>query len=892
MSFTKSSCPSRLLRILTGIAALSSIVACSKDPTSDFATPEKATKFEILTANNWPTALQSRSVGERPSSPAEVFTLQGKNPSDTLFLHTRISDNAGIGNAPQTRATPVDETNFYDSFGLTIYAYAGAWNENNYPSKANVEVTKASRWTTSISWPGNGQNVRFFAYAPYNGPGITISDINTTGTPYITYKVPSDVNDQKDLLVAASSEMTGEATAEVPLTFNHALTAIQFITGEDVLAGTISKITLKGVYSTAQYMLGSNSWSKLDVATNFSQTLSVEVDGSTNQPVTASATSFMMLPQTLPNGAQVEVTYKDNLTNTTRTLRASIAGSEWPMGKVVTYRITTQSIDIVPTFTVTAPSSFNYQGGNGNFSVTSYATVTQKGASSITMPLKWTAEFVQDNGDGTYTAIERPNWLTSFTLEGNGGASETNYGVSVRAQTPQQTSVHTDALKAAAQLGSESYRYALDTKGGTTPRNTANCYVINAPGKYMLPLIYGNAIRNDGWNRNSYEYFSSSAEQNPHMLSPTFYNYLGKNITSPYIYDQINGDSQSIVTDCTLVWQDAQSLVTNVHISPDKEWLYFDVDVATIRQGNAVVAVRDAAQRIMWSWHIWVTDYKLGADLKPVTGGSSNHLVYNLMPIYLGWCDGYKTSYAARNVKVRFTQAESGKSQIITINQLAYSTPETRGNAPYFQWGRKDPLLPGDLTRGENRNKVWYTAAGTSSDVMIYKSLQNGRKTDDGIQEGIRAPQYFIENYYGSWMWNPWNVINTWENLDADGAMKSIYDPCPVGYQIPVLHPFKALKGAMWGDGKVSFTCNNGSNLDLPVIGYRDYAAGTLMNFTQSVSASYCWTCQPKNGNQYQTNADGTWKTTPALNILYGGLYDHWQNYACPVLPMQEYIWW
>lgn len=877
MSFTKSSCPSRLLRILTGIAALSSIVACSKDPTSDFAIPEKATKFEILTANDWPTALRSRSAAELPSSPAEVFTLQGKNPSDTLFLHTSISND--MGNAPQTRATPVDETNFYDSFGLTIFAYAGAWNENNYPSKANIEVTKASRWTTSISWPGNGQNVRFFAYAPYNGPGITISDINTTGTPYITYKVPSDVNDQKDLLVAASSEMTGEATAEVPLTFNHALTAIQFITGEDILAGTISKITLKGVYSTAQYMLGANSWSKLDVVTNFSQTLSVEVDGSTNQPVTASATSFMMLPQTLPNGAQVEVTYKDNLTNTTRTLRASIAGSVWPMGKVVTYRITTQSIDIVPTFIVSAPSSFNYQGGNGNFSVTSYATVTQKGASSITMPLKWTAEFVQDNGDGTYTAIERPNWLTNFTLEGNGGASETNYGVSVRAQTPQQTSVHTDALKAAAQLGSESYRYALDTKGGTTPRNTANCYVVNAPGKYMLPLIYGNGIVNGEVNSNAYNAVINPDYQE-NVFNP-FRSYLFTKITSPYIYSGNDyGDSQSTVTDCILVWQDAPSLVTNVHISSDKTWLYFDIDASTICQGNAVVAVRDAAKRIMWSWHIWVTDYKLGENLKPVIGAGRT---YKLMPVYLGWCDGYATSYSARSVKVRLTQAESGKSQIITINQLAYTTSTTRGNAPFYQWGRKDPLLPGDPSRGNNQNKMWYTNASTQG-LTTMPIKQGSGAADDGIVDGINFPQYYIANYYGSWYWNMWNNYANRKYSDMDTACKTIYDPCPVGYQIPPMKPFERFVSRIKGTDKVSYLCNDGSLIDFYAVGFRDLD-GNLHNSSTS-DDTYCWTCVQVGGNSHSTN--GTNAMTFDTNILYGTFYGYDTEWGMTVMPMQQ----
>ena len=47
----------------------------------------------------------------------------------------------------------------------------------------------------------------------------------------------------------------------------------------------------------------------------------------------------MMLPQTLPSGAEVVVEFLDGKTNALRTLKASIADSEWPMGKTVTYQL-------------------------------------------------------------------------------------------------------------------------------------------------------------------------------------------------------------------------------------------------------------------------------------------------------------------------------------------------------------------------------------------------------------------------------------------------------------------------------------------------------------------------------------------------------------------------
>ena len=55
--------------------------------------------------------------------------------------------------------------------------------------------------------------------------------------------------------------------------------------------------------------------------------------------VTSAAQTFMMLPQTLSDGATVEVVFVDGTTGTERTLSASIAGMDWPQGTTVTYRI-------------------------------------------------------------------------------------------------------------------------------------------------------------------------------------------------------------------------------------------------------------------------------------------------------------------------------------------------------------------------------------------------------------------------------------------------------------------------------------------------------------------------------------------------------------------------
>lgn len=46
----------------------------------------------------------------------------------------------------------------------------------------------------------------------------------------------------------------------------------------------------------------------------------------------------------------------------------------------------------------------------------------------------------------------------------------------------------------------------------------------------------------------------------------------------------------------------------DIHLDAGKQNLVFTIDSNYMQQANAVLAVRDANNRIMWSWHIWVTE--------------------------------------------------------------------------------------------------------------------------------------------------------------------------------------------------------------------------------------------------------------------------------------------
>lgn len=764
------------------VAAALLSAACSDDPTMETAPRGSTLRFEVAEADGWNAQPQSRAAEDAAEGPvsAGVFKLQGENPADTLFLHATISD--GIVGAPDevqmpgTRGVSVGTPNFYDSFGVMASVYTGSWNETScLPDYMyNVEVTKASAWTTSYRWPGSGRNIRFFAYAPYDAEGIVLSDMTTAGTPTITYTVPAEATRQKDLLVAVSPEMAGNTGAPAPLTFRHALTAVRFVTGDDMLPGSITKIKLRFVYNSGTYTMGSASWKPGSrLSEYFEQTLSSAADGSADQEITPAEATFMMLPQTLPWGAVIEVCYADSLTGTPRTMRAPIGRSEWPIGKTVTYRISTSNIEIAPTFSVTPPAAFSMKGGNHTYSVTSYVSVSHPlDDSALPVPRAakaWIAEFVEDDGAGGYRVIPKPDWLTDFTTSGSGSVSDT--GSSFQAIVAPQGGVtlnsHTDALRAAIPV---SGTYDLATNGGTTAMNTANCYVVNAPGKYSLPLVYGNAVTNGAANSSAY----TSTAGGPNVLTH-FVNHLGAAVTDPYIYNNAN----CTPADATLVWQDEKDLITNVALAAGGRSLTFEVSKETIQQGNAIVAVRDASNRIMWSWHIWVTDYKLGDDIKTVT--NYQNVQYRMLPVNLGWCDSGTRIYDARSVKVRFTQTDTGLTQVITLNQTERRI-KAEGNNPYFQFGRKDPMLPVITYDNGFVMDVCY-----SDDYPFTYFPLNMCDIGSSIQNPNMVYAYWNPSvsYY-----NLWSADNTVTAANDNAVVKTIYDPSPAGYCLPASNAF------------------------------------------------------------------------------------------------------
>ncbi|MBQ0086754.1 MAG: fimbrillin family protein [Bacteroidales bacterium] len=303
--------------------------ACTKD----IVTPE-------------PPAIRSEGIltfsAEMLSDPGclevTVDSIGTKGFGGAYFIRT----NGESIDKPITKAAPVENLTTYGDFSLFGYMY-DTWSGSSKPNYMFDEKVQYSSptWQTTHAFNTNlsDKNLRFYAYAPYGASGVSVAS-SLSGPLAFTYTVPSAVSSQNDLLVGSSPEYNGKLS-NLSVSFGHCLSAVTFKTGTETVNGTIKSITLKGVYSKGKYTCGSG-WGSLSSAGNFSVSSNISVTEGTSKTLTSGASTMMLIPQTVPSGATIEVVIESE--GKTHTLSASIAGDKWQEGKKCVYSLSFDSI--------------------------------------------------------------------------------------------------------------------------------------------------------------------------------------------------------------------------------------------------------------------------------------------------------------------------------------------------------------------------------------------------------------------------------------------------------------------------------------------------------------------------------------------------------------------
>ena len=271
---------------------------------------------------------------------------------DTLAFTLTESPNTDLpftDEQPASRTKPLDNTeNPITNFDVACYAHEGTATPKFY-FKGTYQPT-GNQASTDYYWPANGTPLSFYASAIYYPEAsVTVNHeytLNAETNLYegnIDYQYLPSVAEGKtwhaayrmpDVVAAITPNIVKPSNGVAPLQFHHALSAVVFKVTNAVEDINIVDIYIDNVYSTGtckySNIAGSNdinfAWtpnadSKANFVQSFHKQISpddfdsgdvelndfMEDQSSVEGKFGAGSTTFMLIPQTLPDDAQLRI---------------------------------------------------------------------------------------------------------------------------------------------------------------------------------------------------------------------------------------------------------------------------------------------------------------------------------------------------------------------------------------------------------------------------------------------------------------------------------------------------------------------------------------------------------------------------------------------------------
>lgn len=222
-----------------------------------------------------------------------------------------------------------------------------------------------------------------------------------------------------------------------------------------------------------------------------------------------------------------------------------------------------------------------------------------------------------------------------------------------------------------------------------------------------------------------------------------------------------------------------------------------------VKEGNAVIAVKNTSGTILWSWHIWVTN----------TNVLESAQTYRTNP---RWMD----PTLLKNGLVPRTLTMMDRNLGAAGNEASDANTASRAFGLYYQFGRKDPFPSGKMGGGVECIEIYDKAGNllpmaTLKGSTFQKTAAQVPHTSvaENIAYTIMNPLTFIIYPAGdtdvsvNWLYGASPLISSptiWRSsnklwggdlnnymseyplgLDSKFTGKTIYDPCPYGWCLP-----------------------------------------------------------------------------------------------------------
>lgn len=224
----------------------------------------------------------------------------------------------------------------------------------------------------------------------------------------------------------------------------------------------------------------------------------------------------------------------------------------------------------------------------------------------------------------------------------------------------------------------------------------------------------------------------------------------------------------------SLIWQDVKGLISDISLVDGDKGKFSKLKVtANNLTGNALVAVHVGStgdkdqDPVVWSWHIWVTNYNPG-NANPTAYGQavvSGGYVYkhnNFQQDYI---------FMDRNLGALGNAVADGKNAMGLM----------------YQWGRKDPFTSPDGIQSTTR-RVLYNEANQDliENTNGIMSIQIPTSTEYNLLSSIKFPMNFYWNNSAPFDWYTTDPAKQNANLWGENTKnKSVFDPCPKGWRVP-----------------------------------------------------------------------------------------------------------